>query len=146
MKCWGGGGVQCIIEGQQHFYFSSHIIRMIKSIDFEGQGAWSLHGEDWKCSEDNIKVELGEIGMEDVDWIHVAQEINQWGLLWTQTRGSIQGGVFDNLWILFACQGLSFMEFLGECNLHLLLSLTNILTLPHSSSWAYYLLLKESAP
>jgi hypothetical protein len=28
--------------------------------------------------EDNIKVELKEIGWEDLDWIHVAQDRDHW--------------------------------------------------------------------
>jgi hypothetical protein len=28
--------------------------------------------------EDNIRMDLREIGWEDVDWIHLAQDRNQW--------------------------------------------------------------------
>jgi hypothetical protein len=28
--------------------------------------------------EDNIKMDLGAIGLEDVDWVHLAQDIDWW--------------------------------------------------------------------
>jgi hypothetical protein len=31
--------------------------------------------------EDNIRMDLREIGWEDVDWIHVAQDRDQWRAL-----------------------------------------------------------------
>jgi len=31
--------------------------------------------------EENIKRHLGEIGSKDVDWIHLAQDRNQWRAL-----------------------------------------------------------------
>jgi hypothetical protein len=31
--------------------------------------------------EDNIKMDLREIGFWDVDWIHLAQDRNRWGAL-----------------------------------------------------------------
>jgi len=31
--------------------------------------------------EDNIKMDLREIGWEDVDWIHLAQDRDQWRAL-----------------------------------------------------------------
>jgi hypothetical protein len=35
-----------------------------------------------KCRwEDNIKMDLMEIGLEDVDWIHVVQDMDWWRAL-----------------------------------------------------------------
>jgi hypothetical protein len=31
--------------------------------------------------EDNIRLELREIGWEEVDWIHLAQNVGQWQAL-----------------------------------------------------------------
>jgi hypothetical protein len=31
--------------------------------------------------EDNIKIDLEEIGLEDVDWIYLAQDMGQWRIL-----------------------------------------------------------------
>jgi len=32
--------------------------------------------------KDNIKTDLREIGSESVDWIQLAQDMDQWRLLW----------------------------------------------------------------
>jgi hypothetical protein len=31
--------------------------------------------------EDNIRMDLREIGREGVDWMHLVQDMDQWGLL-----------------------------------------------------------------
>jgi len=35
------------------------------------------HSEGRRC-EDNIRIDLREVGWEDVDWIHLAQDRNEW--------------------------------------------------------------------
>jgi hypothetical protein len=65
------------------------------------RGACSAHGEDEKCvqilvgkpegkrplgrpkrrRDDNIEMDLKEIGLNDVNWIHVAQDRGQWRAL-----------------------------------------------------------------
>jgi hypothetical protein len=41
-------------------------------------------GRSWPKSEDNIKVDLREIGLEFVDWIHLAQDgVRWWALVMT---------------------------------------------------------------
>jgi hypothetical protein len=37
--------------------------------------------------EDNVSLNLREIGWEVVDWIYLTQDRDQGGLLWTQTFG-----------------------------------------------------------
>jgi hypothetical protein len=47
--------------------------------------------------DDNIKVDLGEIGPEDVDWIHLAHDRYRWRALvntLTKPSSSIKGGKF----------------------------------------------------
>jgi hypothetical protein len=64
-------------------------------------GACSVHGGDGKCVqnlvgkseghrqlgrprrgwEDNIKIDFREIGLENVDWIHLTQDRGQWWAL-----------------------------------------------------------------
>jgi hypothetical protein len=34
--------------------------------------------------EDNIKIYLREVGFGDGDWIHQAQDIDRWRVLWTR--------------------------------------------------------------
>jgi hypothetical protein len=41
--------------------------------------------------EDNIRIDLGEIGWESVDWIHLAQDREQWRAL---------VNTIMNLWLL----------------------------------------------
>jgi len=36
----------------------------------------NLKGRD--CPEDNIRMDLGELGWEDMDWIHLAQDRDKW--------------------------------------------------------------------
>jgi hypothetical protein len=33
------------------------------------------------CWEDNSRTVLSDIGLEDVDWIHLAQDMDQWRVL-----------------------------------------------------------------
>jgi hypothetical protein len=41
-------------------------------------------GLDEVAWEDNIRLDLKEIGWEDMDWIHLAEDRNQWrGLVYT---------------------------------------------------------------
>jgi hypothetical protein len=42
--------------------------------------------------EDNIKMDLGEIGWGGVDWIHLSQDRDQWQVL--VNTDSIKGGKF----------------------------------------------------
>jgi hypothetical protein len=35
-------------------------------------------GRPWRRWEDNIRMYLGELGWEGMDWIHVAQDKDQW--------------------------------------------------------------------
>jgi len=41
----------------------------------EGNGSLGRPRRRW---EDNIKMDLQEVGCEDVDWIHVAQDMDRW--------------------------------------------------------------------
>jgi ribosome biogenesis protein Nip4 len=41
----------------------------------EGKKQFQRHKRRW---EDNIKMALRELGKEDVDWIHLAQDTDQW--------------------------------------------------------------------
>jgi hypothetical protein len=47
--------------------------------------------------EDNIRMDLRETGWEDVDWIHLAQDRDQWEACerGNEPSGSIKGGEFD---------------------------------------------------
>jgi hypothetical protein len=38
-------------------------------------------GRPWRKWEDNIKMDLREIGFGDVDWIHLAQDRDRWQAL-----------------------------------------------------------------
>jgi len=38
-------------------------------------------GKHWRRWEDNIRMDVRKIGREGVDWIHLAQERNQWQVL-----------------------------------------------------------------
>jgi hypothetical protein len=38
----------------------------------------NLVGRPWRRWEDNIKINLGEIGWEGLDWIHLAQDTDIW--------------------------------------------------------------------
>jgi hypothetical protein len=40
-----------------------------------------LLGRPWRRWKYNIRKDLREIGWEDVDWMHVAQDRNQWQVL-----------------------------------------------------------------
>jgi hypothetical protein len=54
-------------------------------------------GRPRRRSEDNIKMDLREIGFEDVDWIHWAQDRDRWRALMNTVmnlRGSIKCGEF----------------------------------------------------
>jgi hypothetical protein len=53
----------------------------------EGKRAFERPRCKW---EDNIGVDLREIGWESVDWIHLAQDRNQW------QPGTIKGRKFRN--------------------------------------------------
>jgi hypothetical protein len=44
----------------------------------EGRRPLGRHGRKW---EDNIRMDLMEIEWEDVDWIHLAQDRDQWRAL-----------------------------------------------------------------
>jgi hypothetical protein len=44
--------------------------------------------------EGNIKTNLKTIGREGVDWIHAAQDRNQWRILVSVLSGCINGGRF----------------------------------------------------
>jgi hypothetical protein len=35
-------------------------------------------GKPWRRWEDNVRTDLREIGLEGVDWIHLAQNRDQW--------------------------------------------------------------------
>jgi hypothetical protein len=37
-----------------------------------------MHGKDEKCREDKFRMYVMEKGWEDVDWIHLAQDRDQW--------------------------------------------------------------------
>jgi hypothetical protein len=38
----------------------------------------STHGRDEKCTKDNVRMDLREIGWEGVNWIHLAHNMDQW--------------------------------------------------------------------
>jgi hypothetical protein len=42
---------------------------------------WRPLGRPWHKWEDNIKMDLREMGLGDVDWIHVAQDRDMWQAL-----------------------------------------------------------------
>jgi hypothetical protein len=48
--------------------------------------------------EDNIRMDLMELGWECVDWIHLAQDREQWQavLKTNEPSGSIKGGEFPD--------------------------------------------------
>jgi len=102
--------------------------------------AWSTHGRDEKCIQnfglkpegkqplrwsrhrwdDNIRMDLQEIGQKNVDWIHLAEEKDQWQALvnmvinlWVHRRWGIS-------WLaeLLASQGLYYMD-LVSYHIHL---------------------------
>jgi hypothetical protein len=53
--------------------------------------------------EDNIKMDLREIGFGDVDWIHWAQDRDRWRAIVNEPSGSIKCGEFlDQLSVLLA--------------------------------------------
>jgi hypothetical protein len=47
--------------------------RMRKTENF-----WQENMRERNLSEDNIRMDLREIGLEAVDWIHVAQDRDRW--------------------------------------------------------------------
>jgi hypothetical protein len=59
----------------------------------EGRSPFGRPRHKW---EDNIKMDLREIGTEVVDWIHLAQDRDQWRALeyGNETLSSIKGGEF----------------------------------------------------
>jgi hypothetical protein len=79
-------------------YSSPNIVRVIKSRRLmwaghvarmgEGRGVYRvlvgkaegkrLLGRPWRRWEDNIKLDLGEIGIDEANWIHLAQDRVQW--------------------------------------------------------------------
>jgi hypothetical protein len=81
-------------EGLHGLYSSPSIIRVIKTRRMRWAGHVARMGEvrgscsilggrpegrrplgrPWRKWQDKIKMELGEIGFEDVDWIHLAQD------------------------------------------------------------------------
>jgi hypothetical protein len=44
----------------------------------EGKGPLRIYRHEW---EDNIRMDLEEIGREDVDWVHLTQDRGQWWAL-----------------------------------------------------------------
>jgi hypothetical protein len=44
-------------------------------------GGWRPLGRPRRRWEDNIKLDHGEIGFGDVDWIHLAQDRDRWRAL-----------------------------------------------------------------
>jgi hypothetical protein len=82
-------------------YSSQSIIRIIKSRMMKGGGAYSTNGEKMtaymlfvgmseekrplgrliRSCVDNIRMDLGEVGWGDVDWIGLARGRNRWGAL-----------------------------------------------------------------
>jgi hypothetical protein len=82
-------------EELRNFYVSANVIRVIKSRRMTGTGHVARMGEMGNAysilvarpvgrygrrGEDNIRMDLKEIGFESVNWIHVAQNRDQW---WT---------------------------------------------------------------
>jgi hypothetical protein len=54
--------------------------KCIKNVDWKAsreETTWKIRHK-W---EDNIKKDLREIGFRDVDWIHLAQDWDQWRVL-----------------------------------------------------------------
>jgi hypothetical protein len=99
-------------SGEFHnFYSFQNIIRQIKSRRMRWAGYVACLGEDRKVYkllvgklklkralgrlrhrwEGGIKMDLGEIGWEGVEWIHMAWESNQW---WALVK------MVMNLWVL----------------------------------------------
>jgi hypothetical protein len=93
------GGWRKLHNEELHgFYSSSIIVRVIKARRMrwaghvarmgEVRGAYNILvgkpegrrplGRPRRTWEDNIKMDLGEIGFGDVDWIHLAQDRDRW--------------------------------------------------------------------
>jgi len=88
-------------EELNDLYCSSNIVRVIKSRRMrwagyvarlgEGRGAYRVlvgklegkrpHGRTWRRWEDNIKLDLQEVGCGDMDWIELAQDRDRWWAL-----------------------------------------------------------------
>jgi hypothetical protein len=94
------GGWRKLHNEELHgFYSSPSIVRMIKARRWAGhvarmgevRGAYNILvgrpqerrplGRPRRRWEDNIKIDLKEIGFGDVDWIHLAQDRDRWGAL-----------------------------------------------------------------
>jgi hypothetical protein len=85
----------------------------------EGRRQPGRHGNRW---EDNMNIDLEEIGSEDMDWSHLTQNRGQWRALVNESSGSIEG-----------------KDFFDQVNKTLLLRI-NIPT------WAWLLVLKSTEP
>jgi hypothetical protein len=107
------GGWRKLHNEELHgLYSSPSIIRVIKARRMRWAGHVACIGEvrdaynisvgrpEWKRPlgrprhrwEDNIKMDLREIGFGDVDWIHLAQDRNRWGAL-VNTVMNLQGSI-----------------------------------------------------
>jgi hypothetical protein len=96
------GGWRKLHNEELHgLYSSPSIVRVIKARRMrwaghvarmgEVRGAYSIFigrpegrrplGRPRRRWEDNIKMDLGEIGFGDVDWIHLAQDTDRWQAL-----------------------------------------------------------------
>jgi hypothetical protein len=80
-----GGWRKLHNEELHNLYSSPSIIRMIKSrrMRWAGHvarmGRRGMHIRYWWV--DNIKMDLREIGWDGMDWIHLAQDRDQWRVL-----------------------------------------------------------------
>jgi hypothetical protein len=93
------GGWRTLHNEELHIlYASSNVISVIKSRRLRWAGHVACTGEvinaynilvrkregekpvcrPWRSWEDNIRMDLREIGWEGVDWIHLAQDRDQW--------------------------------------------------------------------
>jgi hypothetical protein len=69
--------------GPRRIRWVGHVARMLdmRCIQFLGWKTWrvettrKIYAYRW---EDNIRLDLKEIGREDVDWIHLDQDRDQW--------------------------------------------------------------------
>jgi hypothetical protein len=90
-----GGWIKLHYEELHGLYTSPSVIRFDQSKEDEMGGACGVHGEGEnilvgkpegrrplgtpRCRwEDNIEMDLREIGFGDVDWIHLAQDRDRW--------------------------------------------------------------------
>jgi hypothetical protein len=73
---------KCHNEEHRDLYSSPSIIRIIKSRRMRWTGHVARMGEKRKAYRrrwvDNIRMDLGEMGWCDVDWIGLAEDRNRW--------------------------------------------------------------------